>query len=105
MAAGVGLGGAVTTLSRIHSPPTTMQHEAHAPMNQNHHPVVYRQLAIPVSTFDRIKDYQRTHAERTGQRLTIIQTITAIVREHQQIEEHAEQQRHDNKQPAILRGH
>lgn len=67
------------------------------------HHVVYRQLAIPVSTFDRIKDYQRTHEARTGQRLTIVQTITAIVREHQQSEEHAEQQHRDSKQPAILR--
>jgi hypothetical protein len=67
------------------------------------HQVVYRQLAIPVSTFDRIKDYQRTQETRNGMRLTIVQTIAAIVREHQLNEEHEE---HDkaSKQPAILRG-
>ena len=70
-------------------------------MAPNPHPVVYRQLAIPVSTFDRIKDYQRTHAARTGQRLTIVQTITAIVREHQANEEH-EARNKQSKQPAIL---
>lgn len=73
-------------------------------MNQTHHPVphlVFRHLAFPLATFDRLKDYQRQHEARTGQRLTLVQTITAIVREHQANEE--SDKAHDSKQPAILR--
>lgn len=65
-------------------------------------PVVYRQLAIPVTTFDRIKDYRRAYMVRNGQPMTLVQAIAAIVREHQLNEE---REAHDNsrKQPAILR--
>lgn len=70
-------------------------------MNQPQ-PVVYRQLAIPLSTFDRIKDYQRSHEARNGERLTIAQTVAAIVREHQQNEEREAHER-TSKQPAIFR--
>lgn len=49
--------------------------------------VVYRQLAIPVTAFDRIKDYQRKHMARHGAHLTLAQSLAAIVREHQQNEE------------------
>jgi len=63
--------------------------------------LVYRQLALPVSTFDRIKDYQRTHEARTGQRLTIVQTIAAIVRE-QQLNEEREAHDTTSKQPAAI---
>jgi hypothetical protein len=68
-------------------------------------PVVFRQLAIPVSTFDRIKDYQRQCEASTGLRLTITQTISAIVREQQATEEREAQHARTNKQPAILRKH
>lgn len=76
-----------------------------APMKQNHHPashLVFRHLAFPVCTFDRLKDYQRQYEARTGQRLTLVQTITAIVREHQANEDC--DKAHDSKQPTILRG-
>jgi hypothetical protein len=70
-------------------------------MTQHREPVVYRQLAIPVTTFDRIKDFQRTYMARHGEQLTLVQTLTAIVREHQATEEGV---RHDrtNKHPALL---
>jgi hypothetical protein len=70
-------------------------------MTQPRETLVYRQLAIPVTTFDRIKDFQRAYMVRHGQPLTLVQTLSAIVREHQAFEEG---QRHDrsNKQPAIL---
>jgi hypothetical protein len=64
-------------------------------------PVVYRQLALPVSTFDRIKDFQRAPMSRHGEHLTIAQTITAIVRE-QQLNEEREEHDTTSKQPAAL---
>jgi hypothetical protein len=45
---------------------------------------VFRQLALPVSVFDCIKDHQRAHEARHGSRLTISETVSAIVREHRQ---------------------
>lgn len=42
---------------------------------------VFRHLAIPVSVFDRIKQFQRSREAATGDRLTLNQTISAIVRE------------------------
>lgn len=64
-------------------------------------PVVYRQLAIPVTTFDRIKDYQRQHTARHGAHLTLVQALAAIVREHQ-LNEEREAHDQSRKQPAAL---
>ena len=68
-------------------------------------PVVYRQLAIPVQTFDRIKDYQRHHEATKGQRLTIAQVVAAIVQEHfhQTAERESQHEQANSKPPAILR--
>jgi hypothetical protein len=74
-------------------------------MTHVHQPVVYRQLAIPVSTFDRIKDYQRHHEATKGQRLSLVQTIAAIVRDQQLNEEGVSHDRTSKQQPAILRSH
>jgi hypothetical protein len=63
---------------------------------------VYRQLALPVPVFDRIKQLQRRHIVRTGQTLTINQLVTAIVLEHQQNEE-CEVHEKARRQPAILK--
>lgn len=49
-----------------------------------HLPRVYRQLAIPVPVFDRIKDVQRAHEAQQGHRLTIAQVVSRIVLEHQE---------------------
>lgn len=65
-------------------------------------PVVYRQLAIPVTTFDRIKDYQRAYMVRNGQPMTLVQALAAIVQEHH-LNEEREERDHSRKQPAILR--
>lgn len=50
----------------------------------DHQPRVYRQLAIPVPVFDRIKDVQRAHEAQQGHRLTITQVVSRIVLEHQE---------------------
>ena len=64
--------------------------------------MVYRQLAIPVPVFDYIKDYQRARQAAQQQQLTIAQTISAIVQEHQQ---NVEREAHDQttRQPALTR--
>lgn len=49
--------------------------------------VVYRQIALPVSAFDHLKDYQRDTERRTGSRLTNSEALAAILKEHQQLTE------------------
>jgi hypothetical protein len=44
-------------------------------------PLVYRQVALPVSAFDYIKHFQREHEARHGVRLTNSQVLTAIIRQ------------------------
>lgn len=44
---------------------------------------VFRNLALPVSVFDRIKDVQRAVEATQGDRLSITQVVSRIVREHQ----------------------
>ena len=68
----------------------------------NYQSPVYRQLALPVQVFDYIKNFQRAFTVRTGQHLTINQTVAAIVLGHQQNEER-EVREQSRKQPAILR--
>lgn len=64
-------------------------------------PVVFRQLAIPVPVFDYLKTYQRTHMARHGEHLTLVQTVAAIVRDHQRNEDCEEHER--SKRAALLR--
>lgn len=66
-------------------------------------PVVFRRLAFPVPVFDRLKLLQRRWEATTGERLTLNQTITALVREHQLSEEREAHDR-NSKQPAPLQG-
>ncbi|WP_022982007.1 hypothetical protein [Ideonella sp. B508-1] len=58
----------------------------------DHLPRVYRQLAIPVPVFDRIKDVQRAHEAQQGQRLTIAEVVSRIVLEHQEAQRALEAQ-------------
>lgn len=44
---------------------------------------VFRNLALPVSVFDYIKDVQRSREARHGDRLSISQVVSQIIREHQ----------------------
>jgi hypothetical protein len=44
---------------------------------------VFRNLALPVSVVDHIKDVQRAQEALQGYRMTICQTVSQIVREHQ----------------------
>lgn len=70
-----------------------------------HEQVVYRQLAIPVSVFDRIKDIQRRKEAQQGARPTLMGALAAIVREHQEQEERGVRE-HDEEQhgtAALLR--
>jgi hypothetical protein len=45
-------------------------------------PVVYRNLALPVSVFDHIKDTQRALEAAKGAKPSISQTVSHIVHEH-----------------------
>lgn len=63
--------------------------------------LVCRQLAIPVQLFDYLKTYQRDHMARHGEHLTLVQTVAAIVRDHQRNEEREARER--SNQPALLR--
>lgn len=66
---------------------------------------VYRQLALPVPTFDYIKQFQRDHEARTGERLTIAAVVAAIVRDHQHQRSEARGVREDGRsqKAALLR--
>lgn len=68
---------------------------------------VYRQLALPVSVFDHIKDTQRAQEALTGARLTINETVSLIIREHKQNVERGERTNEQANQqaraPALLR--
>lgn len=46
--------------------------------------VVYRQIALPVSAFDYLKQYQRDSEATTRTRTTNSEALTAILREHRQ---------------------
>jgi hypothetical protein len=51
--------------------------------SQQSEKAVFRNLALPVSVFDHIKDVQRSQEALQGHRMTICQTVSHIVREHQ----------------------
>jgi len=48
----------------------------------NRAPAVFRHMAIPVPAFDHLKEFQRAHTARTGQRLTLNETLALMVAEH-----------------------
>lgn len=54
------------------------------PQHQTAEPVIFRQVAFPLSSFDYLKDYQRRYEEQHGARLTNNQTLALILKEHQQ---------------------
>jgi len=65
--------------------------------------VVYRNLALPVHVFDYIKDFQRVYEGRTGERLSITQSVSAIVLGHQHHNEERGLREQTKKIPSILR--
>lgn len=69
----------------------------------NHEPVVFRQLAIPLSVFDRIKQFQRRRDAATGTRMTLNQTLSTIVQEHKEYEEREERNLQINSTKAPIR--
>jgi hypothetical protein len=69
---------------------------------------VFRNLAIPVSVFDHIKDVQRAQEALQGHRMTICQTVSHIVREHQRqavTTTSAKREGRTTNEPAIFRKH
>jgi hypothetical protein len=69
-----------------------------SPQGRYPEPVVFRNLALPVSVFDRIKDVQRAIDAEKGTRLSIVQVVSHIIRE-QQVNAESEVRNHV---PAIL---
>lgn len=55
--------------------PTTESHTTNSERSTMNRPPVYRQLALPVPVFDYIKDCQRAYMARTGEHLSINQTV------------------------------
>jgi len=47
-------------------------------------PPVFRQIAFPLNTFDYLKSFQRTYADRHGVTLNNNQALAVILAEHQQ---------------------
>lgn len=47
-------------------------------------PLIFRQVALPLSTFDYLKDFQRGHLQRTGVHLSNNQCLTLILAEHKE---------------------
>lgn len=45
---------------------------------------VFRNIAIPVSAFDHLKDFQRRYERQHGARLNNNQALTIILKQHQQ---------------------
>lgn len=56
-------------------------------MSNSSEKLVFRQVAFPVSTFDWLKDCQRTYAAQHGQLLNNNETLTVILREHKKLTE------------------
>lgn len=45
---------------------------------------VFRNIAIPVSAFDHLKDFQRRYEQRHGAKLNNNQALAIILKQHQQ---------------------
>jgi hypothetical protein len=61
-----------------------MQNHAPGPDTGQREKAVFRNLAIPVSAFDHIKDTQRALQASTGQAVTLNQAVAHIVHQHRQ---------------------
>lgn len=61
-----------------------MQHDTPAPPQGQREKAVFRNLAIPVSAFDHIKDTQRAIQASTGLAIGLNDTVAHIVRQHKQ---------------------
>ena len=46
-------------------------------------PPIFRQIAFPLSTFDYLKTFQRTYADKHGVNLNNNQALAVILAEHQ----------------------
>lgn len=56
-------------------------------------PLIFRQVAFPLSAFDYLKEYQRSHEKTYGVRLNNNQTLALILAEHKQMNEDSGEQR------------
>lgn len=60
--------------------------------------VVFRQFALPVATFDYLKDYQRGYERKHGVRLNNNQLLVVMLAEHKELNEESEEHGKDSKQ-------
>lgn len=58
--------------------------------------VVFRQFALPVATFDYLKDYQRGYERKHGVRLNNNQLLVVMLAEHKAINEEGEEHETDS---------
>lgn len=63
-----------------------MQHNTATHSQGQREKAVFRNLAIPVSAFDHIKDTQRAIQASTGLAIGLNDTVAHIVRQHKQLE-------------------
>ncbi len=61
-----------------------MQHNTTLPTQGQREKAVFRNLAIPVSAFDHIKDTQRAIQASTGLAIGLNDTVAHIIRQHKQ---------------------
>lgn len=61
--------------------------------------VVFRQFALPVATFDYLKDYQRSYERKHGVRLNNNQLLVVMLAEHKAINEESEEYGTDREHP------
>lgn len=60
-------------------------------IHSSNEPLVFRQVAFPVSSFNYLKDFQRDIEQKTGQRLNNNQVLARIMAEHRQFNVESEE--------------
>lgn len=63
-----------------------------------HEKLVFRQFALPVSTFDYLKDFQREHEAKQGVRINNNEVITLICKQHQSLTTVESEEQHEYNQ-------
>lgn len=62
--------------------------------------VVFRQFALPVATFDYLKDYQRGYERKHGVRLNNNQLLVVMLAEHKELNGDSVEHGTDRERPA-----
>lgn len=79
-----------------------MQHKHPGPTQGHREKAVFRNLAIPVSAFDHIKDTQRTLQQTFGQPVSLNETVAHIVHQHRQQTRDIARTQRRNDCPAVF---